>query len=140
MNEDVIRDYVSTPDHKFENVRIDLLNFLIFKSISIQILKCFKHGLFLNIVFVEVPEPGTTVSKDDEVVVIESVKAASDIYSPVSGSVVAINELLDDEPEKVNQDPYGDGWFFKVEPADVGELEEMLDADAYTEVCEEEDH
>ena len=71
---------------------------------------------------------------------MESVKAASDIYAPISGTVIAINEDLDTEPEKVNGDPYGDGWFFKVEPADVGELEEMLDADAYTEVCEEEDH
>ena len=93
-----------------------------------------------DVVYVELPEEGQDLSSGDEAGVVESVKAASDIYSPVSGSVVAINELLDDEPEKVNQDPYGDGWFFKVEPADVGELEEMLDADAYTEVCEEEDH
>ena len=93
-----------------------------------------------DVVYVELPEEGQNLSSGDEAGVVESVKAASDIYSPVSGSVVAINELLDDEPEKVNQDPYGDGWFFKVEPADVGELEEMLDADAYTEVCEEEDH
>ena len=93
-----------------------------------------------DVVYVELPEEGQDLSSGDEAGVVESVKAASDIYSPVSGSVVAINELLDDEPEKVNQDPYGDGWFFKVEPTDVGELEEMLDADAYTEVCEEEDH
>ena len=93
-----------------------------------------------DVVYVELPEEGQNLSSGDEAGVVESVKAASDIYSPVSGSVVAINELLDDEPEKVNQDPYGDGWFFKVEPTDVGELEEMLDADAYTEVCEEEDH
>lgn len=93
-----------------------------------------------DVVYVELPEEEQDLSSGDEAGVVESVKAASDIYSPVSGTVVAINELLDDEPEKVNQDPYGDGWFFKVEPTDVGELEEMLDADAYTEVCEEEDH
>ena len=93
-----------------------------------------------DMMYVELPEERQDLSSGDEAGVVESVKAASDIYSPVSGSVVAINELLDDEPEKVNQDPYGDGWFFKVEPTDVGELEEMLDADAYTEVCEEEDH
>ena len=93
-----------------------------------------------DVVYVELPEGGQDLSSGDEAGVVESVKAASDIYSPVSGTVVAINEVLDDEPEKVNQDPYGDGWFFKVEPTDTGELEEMLDADAYTEVCEEEDH
>ena len=70
---------------------------------------------------------------------MESVKAASDIYAPVSGTVIATNELLDDEPEKVNQDPYGDGWFFKVRPTDVGELDELLDADAYIDVCEDEE-
>lgn len=97
-----------------------------------------QHALG-DVVYVELPEEGQELSAGDEAGVVESVKAASDIYSPVSGSVVEINAVLDDEPEKVNQDPYGDGWFFKVEPNDVGELEDMLDADAYQEVCDEED-
>lgn len=93
-----------------------------------------------DVVYVELPELEQEISSGDEAGVVESVKAASDIYTPISGTVIAINEALDDEPEKVNQDPYGDGWFFKVEPADSGELDDMLDADAYQEVCDEEEH
>ena len=93
-----------------------------------------------DVVYVELPEIDQPISAGDEAGVVESVKAASDIYSPVSGTVVAINEALDDEPEKVNQDPYGDGWFFKLNPDNVGEVEDMLDAEAYAEVCEDEDH
>ncbi len=92
-----------------------------------------------DVVYVELPEEEQDLSAGDEAGVVESVKAASDIYAPVSGTVIATNELLDDEPEKVNQDPYGDGWFFKVRPTDVGELDEMLDADAYIDVCEDEE-
>ena len=93
-----------------------------------------------DVVYVELPELEQEISSGDEAGVVESVKAAADIYTPISGTVIAINEALDDEPEKVNQDPYGDGWFFKVEPADSGELDDMLDADAYQEVCDEEEH
>lgn len=92
-----------------------------------------------DVVYVELPEEEQDLSAGDEAGVVESVKAASDIYAPVSGTVIATNELLDDEPEKVNQDPYGDGWFFKVRPTDVGELDELLDADAYIDVCEDEE-
>jgi len=93
-----------------------------------------------DVVFVEMPEEGQQVGAGVEAGVVESVKAASDIYAPVTGTVVAINEALEDEPEKVNQDPYGEGWFFKVEPDDATSLEDLLDAEAYTEVCEAEDH
>ncbi len=93
-----------------------------------------------DVVYVELPELEQTISAGDEAGVVESVKAASDIYAPVSGSVIAINEALDDEPEKVNQDPYGDGWFFKLNPDNVGEMDDLLDAEAYGEVCEEEEH
>jgi glycine cleavage system H protein len=93
-----------------------------------------------DVVYVELPEDGQQVSAGEEAGVVESVKAASDIYAPVTGVVVAVNEALDDEPEKVNQDPYGEGWFFKLQPNDVGELDELLDAEAYQEVCEEEEH
>ena len=93
-----------------------------------------------DVVYVELPEEGQQVGSGEEAGVVESVKAASDIYAPVTGAVVAINEALEDEPEKVNQDPYGEGWFFKVEPADPGELEDLLDAEAYQEVCDAEEH
>lgn len=93
-----------------------------------------------DVVYVELPEEGQDLSSGDEAGVVESVKAASDIYSPVSGTVIAINFVLDDEPETVNQDPFGGGWFFKLEPADVGELEDILDADEYREVCDEEEY
>jgi len=93
-----------------------------------------------DVVYVELPEEGQQVSGGDEAGVVESVKAASDIYAPISGTVVAVNSALEDEPERVNQDPYGEGWFFKLSPDDLGELEELLDAEAYQEVCDEEDH
>ena len=93
-----------------------------------------------DVVYVELPEEGQQLSSGDEAGVVESVKAASDIYAPVTGTVVATNTDLDDEPEKVNQDPYGDGWFFKIEPDDVQELDELLDAEGYQEVCDNDEH
>jgi glycine cleavage system H protein len=93
-----------------------------------------------DVVFVELPEVGTELAAGDEAGVVESVKAASDIYSPVTGEVLEINERLEEEPEIVNSEPYEDGWFFKVKLSDVTELESLLDADAYTEVCEADDH
>ncbi|RMF14408.1 MAG: glycine cleavage system protein GcvH [Gammaproteobacteria bacterium] len=93
-----------------------------------------------DIVFVETPEVGTTVAAGDEAGVVESVKAASDIYAPIAGEVVEVNAALEDAPETVNNDPYGDGWFFKLKVSDPSELDALLDADAYREVCEAEDH
>lgn len=93
-----------------------------------------------DVVFVEHPELGQTVSAQSEAGVVESVKAASDIYAPVSGTVVAVNETLEEAPETVNQDPYGDGWFFRIEPDDLSELEELMDAEAYAEHCEADSH
>ncbi len=90
-----------------------------------------------DVVYVESPEVGTTVSAGDQAGVVESVKAASDIYSPISGEVIAVNELLDDEPETVNGSSYDDGWFFKVQPSDVSELDDALDSDAYLAAIEE---
>jgi glycine cleavage system H protein len=84
-----------------------------------------------DIVFVELPEEGTTVTKDDEIVVIESVKAASDILAPIDGEIVEINQALMDEPSKVNDDPIGDGWFFKIKPSDPSQMDEYMDEDAY---------
>ena len=92
-----------------------------------------------DIVYVELPEVGQQIVAGEEAGVVESVKAASDIYAPVSGAVEEINECLEDSPETVNQDPYGDGWFFKLKVTDERELDDLLDADAYQELCESED-
>jgi glycine cleavage system H protein len=89
-----------------------------------------------DLVFVEVPEVGKTLSKGGAAAVVESVKAASDVYSPVSGEVVAANEALGASPELVNQDPYGAGWLFKLKPSNTGELAQLLDAQAYEKVVE----
>jgi len=91
-----------------------------------------------DIVFVDLPETESQVSARDEVAVVESVKAASDIYAPVSGEIIDINETLVDAPETVNSDPYDGGWFFKIKPDNEVELEELLDAEGYKEICEEE--
>src|SRR5690554_4416448 len=84
-----------------------------------------------DVVYVETPEVGTEVSAGDEAGVVESVKAASDIFSPVSGEVIAVNEALEEAPETVNGSPYDDGWFFRVKPSDLSELDDALDADGY---------
>lgn len=91
-----------------------------------------------DVVFVELPDIDAEVSAGDDAGVVESVKAASDIYAPVSGVVVAVNEDLEDAPEMVNSDPYGDGWFFKLKLTDESELDDLLSADEYTAACEEE--
>ena len=83
-----------------------------------------------DVVFVELPEIGKQFAAGQEAGVVESVKAASDIYAPVSGEVIAINESLVDSPENVNSDPYG-SWFFKLKPADLSELDKLLDASGY---------
>ncbi|WP_108484361.1 glycine cleavage system protein GcvH [Oceaniglobus ichthyenteri] len=84
-----------------------------------------------DLVFVELPEEGRTVVKDEEVVVIESVKAASDIMAPVDGEIVEVNDALIDNPALVNEDATGNGWFFKMKLEDMSVLDEMLDEDAY---------
>lgn len=90
-----------------------------------------------DVVYVETPEVGSTVNVGEEAGVVESVKAASDIFSPVSGEVIAINSVLEDAPETVNESPYDEGWFFKVKPSDLSELEDTLSADEYQASCEE---
>lgn len=92
-----------------------------------------------DVVFVELPEVGVVLAASDEAGVVESVKAASDIYAPVGGEVIAINGQLEDEPETVNSDPYNDGWFFKLKPSDTAELDGLLSADEYLQQCAEED-
>lgn len=89
-----------------------------------------------DIVFIDLPTDGASVSAKQEISVVESVKAASDIYAPVSGRIIAINKALIDSPEIVNTSPYGDGWFCRIQPADAAELDALLDADAYARICE----
>jgi glycine cleavage system H protein len=84
-----------------------------------------------DVVFVELPSEGDDLAKDEEFGVIESIKAVSDLYAPVSGTVVAVNEELFDRPELVNEDPYGDGWMLEIEPTDESELDDLLDGEAY---------
>ena len=89
-----------------------------------------------DVVYVELPELDRSVGAAEEAGVVESVKAASDLYAPVTGTVVAVNDALEDAPELVNQDPYGDGWLFTIEPADETELDDLMDAETYAEFCE----
>jgi len=90
-----------------------------------------------DITYVELPELDREVARQEEVAVVESVKAASDVYAPVAGKVAAVNESLENEPELVNKEPYGAGWFFKLEAADPSQLEELMDAAAYKAFLEE---
>lgn len=92
-----------------------------------------------DLVYVELPEVGSVLAAGDSVGVVESVKAASDTYAPVSGKVVEINEELEGAPDKINNDPYGDGWMYKVSLEDPEEVEDLMDAEAYAESIEEED-
>ena len=84
-----------------------------------------------DMVFIELPEVGQTVAAAEACAVVESVKAASDVYAPVSGEIVEVNEALVDSPETVNQDAYGEGWLFRLQPADVTEMAALMDGDAY---------
>lgn len=84
-----------------------------------------------DVVFVDLPDVGKTVSQGDESGVVESVKAASDVYAPLDGEVVEVNAKLEDEPGLVNSDPQGEGWFMKMKMANTGQLDEMMDADGY---------
>jgi len=87
-----------------------------------------------DLVFVELPDVGTTVSKGDEIVVIESVKAASDITAPLDGEIIEVNEELTEKPELVNEDPLGAAWFFKMKLTDPSEIDNLMDEDAYKEL------
>lgn len=85
-----------------------------------------------DVVYVELPEVGAQVSAKEECCAVESVKAASDIYAPVSGEIIAVNEELDDEPELLNESPYEKGWMFRIKATDLSEMESLLSIDAYT--------
>jgi glycine cleavage system H protein len=84
-----------------------------------------------DVVFIELPDAGTEVAQFEPFGVIDSVKASSELYAPLSGEVEAVNDALTDQPELVNQEPYGEGWMIRVQPADLAQLEQLLDADGY---------
>lgn len=98
------------------------------------------QDLLGDVVFVELPEVDAVITAGEEAGVVESVKAASDIFSPVSGTVIEVNEALEDSPELVNSDPYDDGWFYKLKISDADELSSLLNAEDYSEACEADDH
>lgn len=95
--------------------------------------------LLTDIVYVELPEVGKKVKKLEPVAVVESVKSVSDVYSPVSGEVVEINDALEDQPELINEDPFGDGWLARIAMDNPVELDELMEAAAYTAMIEEEE-
>jgi len=98
------------------------------------------QDLLGDMVYVEVPEPETKASAEEAVAVVESVKAASDVYCPVNGEITEGNEALADAPELVNNDPFGEGWIMRIKPDDVSELEQLMDADSYAAMIAEEAH
>jgi len=98
----------------------------------------YAQGELSDIVYVELPEPGDSFEKGQVYATVESVKAASDCYLPVGGEILAINEALEDAPELVNNDPYGEAWFARIQIADPAELDDLMDAAAYQAFCEAE--
>lgn len=96
------------------------------------------QGQLGDLVYVELPNVGDSVEANTSCAVVESVKAASDIYSPVSGKIVAVNQALADKPETINEDAYGEGWIFSVQPDDLAQLDELLTPDDYAAMLEEE--
>lgn len=98
------------------------------------------QDLLGDMVFVELPEVGRQMAAEEECAVVESVKAASDVYAPIAGEVTEANSTLEDSPEIVNQSPYGDGWLFRMQPADATEIDGLLDAAGYAAVVAEEAH
>jgi glycine cleavage system H protein len=113
----VEHEWLRTPDEGTGAVRVGITDY--------------AQDALGDIVYVSLPDVGATVSAGDECGELESTKSVSDVYAPISGEVVARNEALDDSPDLVNSDPYGEGWLFEVVPADAGELDKLLDADGY---------
>jgi glycine cleavage system H protein len=98
------------------------------------------QGLLGDLVYVELPNVGDRVEAGNACAVVESVKAASDVYAPISGTVVEVNSALADKPETINEDAYGDGWIFVVEVEEPDQLNELLGPDDYAELLEDDDH
>ena len=95
------------------------------------------QDLLGDIVFIELPEVGKEVEAEGDAAIVESVKAASDVYTPISGEIIEVNSALEEQPETVNGSPYDDGWFFKVKSINVDEMSDLLSPEEYSEVCED---
>ena len=95
------------------------------------------QDLLGDIVFVELPEVGQMLDAENDAAIVESVKAASDVYSPLSGEVIEVNSVLEDQPEIINSSPYEDGWFYKLTPFDMSELDNLLSPEDYSDICED---
>ncbi|MBT8141599.1 MAG: glycine cleavage system protein GcvH [Gammaproteobacteria bacterium] len=128
----VLENYKYTKTHEWVKVEDD-------GSVLVGITDHAQDALG-ELVFVEIPDQGINVVAGDAVAVVESVKSASDIYSPVSGEIIASNEELEATPELVNEDAFERGWIFRLQPTDMGEVEELLDASAYQAQLDDEDH
>ncbi len=100
----------------------------------------FAQDQLSDLTYVELPTVGDSFSAQDQVAVVESVKAASDVYAPISGTIHDVNKLLIEKPELINSDPYGEGWIFKLVPDDVSEIETLLDAEQYDALNPDEDN
>ena len=98
------------------------------------------QNLLGDLVFVEMPESGVNFKQGDDCAVVESVKAASDIYCPIAGKVISSNQALDDNPELINQDVYGQGWIFTLKPEDAADVDSLLDAKGYSAFVAAEEH
>lgn len=96
----------------------------------------FAQAQLGDVVFVELPDVGDDVEADQDIAVVESVKAASDIYAPIAGTIVAVNDALVDAPESANEEPYGNAWFFRMKPANEGDYDNLMTAEQYAEICE----
>ncbi len=95
------------------------------------------QDLLGDIVFIELPKIGQEIDAESDAAIVESVKAASDVYSPLSGKITEANSMLEEQPETVNSSPFEDGWFFKMTPSDLGELESLLSPEDYNETCQD---
>ncbi len=95
------------------------------------------QDLLGDIVFIELPKIGQEIDAESDAAIVESVKAASDVYSPLSGKITEANSMLEEQPETVNSSPFEDGWFFKMTPSDLGELESLLSPEDYNEICQD---
>lgn len=123
------KDLKYTKEHEW--VKVD-------KNIATVGITDYAQDSLGDVVYVELPQEGNAVTKSEPFGVVESVKAVSDLYSPVSGSVAEVNDAIVDNPEVINEDPYGDAWMIKVELSSAGELDDLMSADEYQKYIEEE--
>ncbi|MDB3881390.1 glycine cleavage system protein GcvH [Gammaproteobacteria bacterium] len=126
---DIPADLKFLPSHEWARVESD-------GTITIGI-SDHAQDLLGDIVFVELPEVGQSVDAESDAAIVESVKAASDVYSPLSGEVIEVNPLLEDQPEIINSSPYEDGWFYKLNPSDMEEFDNLLSPEDYSDACED---